>query len=390
MDVERLRGETPATSTLVHLNNAGASLMPQPVVDEVTSYLRLESEIGGYETATLRAADIRVAYRQVAKLIGAQPHNVAFTENATVSTAQVLSAIRWNRGDAIVTTRNDYASNQIQFLALQKRFGIRVLRAEDRATGGVDVSSLDDLVAKHRPKLVCVTHIPTNSGMVQDVVGAGQICKRHDVLLLVDACQSIGQMPVVVEEIGCDFLSASSRKFLRGPRGCGFLYVSDRAIEAGLEPLFIDMHGANWVDADQYEPAADASRFENWESAWALVLGTGVAADYATSIGLDAIEGRIRMLSQYLRKELDQLPRVRLLDRGERLSSVVSIKVEGVDPDWLVTRLRTEKINTSAQKRVYAVIDFDDKGVEKSLRLSPHYFNTVEEIDRVVTVLKQV
>lgn len=390
MDIERLRAETPGCAERIHLNNAGAALMPAPVVRALQDHVDLESRIGGYEAEELCAAEIGAAYRSVARLLGTESRNIAFTENATVSNLQAISSIPFAAGDLILTTRNDYASNQIQFLSLQRRLGIRVLRAPDDPAGGVDVQAMANLIRDQRPKLVCVTHVPTNSGLVQDVSAIGAVCRKADVLYLVDACQSVGQMPLDVRGIQCDFLSASARKYLRGPRGCGFLYASDRVLDRGLTPLFVDMRGADWVAADSYREAPDARRFENWEFAWALVLATGVAARYATTLGLETIQARVRALAVRLRESLATIDRVRVLDRGSELSGTVSIATVGADPSELVEALRTRRINVSAQTRVSAVIDYDDKGVSASLRISPHYYNTEHEIDQAVATIREL
>ena len=249
---------------------------------------------------------------------------------------------------------------------------------------------LADLIRRHRPELVCVTHVPTNSGLVQDVGAVGSVCRDEGVLYLVDACQSIGQMPVDVQDLHCDFLSASSRKYLRGPRGAGFLYVSDRVLERGLAPLFIDMRGADWIAEDRYRAAADARRFENWEFAWALVLATGEAARYATAVGLEEIRDRVRALAGRLREALGAIDGVRLLDRGGDRCGIVSASIDGRNPGELVSALRARRINTSAQIREYAVIDYDEKGVTASLRISPHYYNTEEEIDQTVSAIREL
>ena len=390
MDIERLRAETPGCAERIHLNNAGAALMPAPVVRALQDHVDLESRIGGYEAEELCAAEIGAAYRSVARLLGTESRNIAFTENATVSNLQAISSIPFAAGDLILTTRNDYASNQIQFLSLQRRLGIRVLRAPDDPAGGVDVQAMANLIRDQRPQLVCVTHVPTNSGLVQDVSAIGAVCRKADVLYLVDACQSVGQMPLDVRGIQCDFLSASARKYLRGPRGCGFLYASDRVLDRGLTPLFVDMRGADWVAADSYREAPDARRFENWEFAWALVLATGVAARYATTLGLETIQARVRALAVRLRESLATFDRVRVLDRGSELSGTVSIATVGADPSELVEALRTRRINVSAQTRVSAVIDYDDKGVSASLRISPHYYNTEHEIDQAVATIREL
>jgi selenocysteine lyase/cysteine desulfurase len=363
--------------------------MPERVIRTIQDYITLESRIGGYEAADASGDAIEASYQSVAELIGTTPANIAFTENATAAATQALSSIRLERDDVILTTRNDYASNQIQFLSLQSRLGVRVLRAPDRVDGGVDVQAMTELIRRHHPKLVCVSHVPTNSGLVQDVAAVGSVCRDEDVLYLVDACQSVGQMPLDVGEIRCDFLSAASRKFLRGPRGAGFLYVSDRVLERGLEPLFIDMHGADWIAPDRYRHRQDAKRFENYEFAWALVLATGEAARYATSLGLDVIRDRARALAARLRTALAAIDGVRVLDHGRELCAIVSISVDGHDPEQLVRALRERRINTNPQVRVYAVMDFDEKGVAASLRLSPHYYNTEDEIDETASAIRE-
>ena len=390
MDIQRLRSDTPGCQQRIHLNNAGSALMPAPVVRAIQDHITLESRIGGYEAADARQDAMQGAYRALAHLIGAQPRNIAFTENATASFSQALSSVRLQRGDVILTTRNDYASNQIQFLSLQARLEVKIVRAPDHSQGGVDVQAMDELIRRLSPKLVCVTHVPTNSGLIQDVTAIGSLCRNAGVLYLVDACQSIGQLPIDVAALGCDFLSASTRKYLRGPRGAGFLYVSDRVLELGLEPLFIDMRGADWVAEDRYRALPDARRFENWEFAWALVLATGEAARYATALGIEPIRRRISALATRLREQLGSIGQLRLLDRGADLCGIVSVATADHDPAALVSALRTRGINTSAQIREYAVIDYDDKRVTSSLRLSPHYYNTEEEIDLAVSALREL
>jgi selenocysteine lyase/cysteine desulfurase len=224
--------------------------MPRPVLNAIRAHLELEAEIGGYEAEQARGDAIEACYASLAELLGAQPRNIAFLENATVAYAQALSAIRWNPGDVILTSEDDYISNQIMFLSLVKRFGVQLVRAPVCEAGGVDVDAMIRLMDTQRPRLVALTHIPTNSGLVQAVEAIGRACRERDLLYLVDACQSVGQRVVDVGNISCDFFSATSRKFLRGPRGAGFLYVSDRALEAGMEPMFLDMRGARWIEAD--------------------------------------------------------------------------------------------------------------------------------------------
>ena len=258
------------------------------------------------------------------------------------------------------------------------------------SSGGVDVAAMGDLVAKHKPALVCITHVPTNSGLQQDVDSIGAVCRDNDTIYLVDACQSVGQMPVDVAAMQCDFLSATARKFLRGPRGSGFLFVSDRLLEQGLEPVFIDMHGASWTAENDYRPIATAKRFENWEFAWALVQGTGVAARYAIDVGLDNIQRRVHKLVQKLRKDLSGIRGVQVLGDSTELAGIVTATVESEDPANIVNALREQHINTSSQGLEYAVLNYGDKEVDGALRISPHYYNSEDEIDRVVDAIDRL
>ncbi len=355
------RGETPGCANRVHLNNASAGLMPKPVVDAVVAHLSREANFGGYESSDDAAAAVSEAYASVAKLLGARPDNVAIVENSTVAFFQALAAFDFKPGDVIVTTRNDYISNQLAYLSLARRGGIEVRRAADLATGGVDPQSVRELLRDPHVRLLAVTWVPTNSGLMQPVEALGEIAESAGVPYLIDACQAVGEISVDVARLRCDFLSATGRKFLRGPRGIGFLYVSDRALRRGDHPLYIDMRGAYWKTADTFQLAEDASRFENWEFAYSLVLGLGEAARYAGSIGVERGGRRARDLAATLRSKLSALPGFRVLDRGRELAAIVTVEVPGWHAADLVKLLRGKNINTSATTREYAVIDMDEK-----------------------------
>lgn len=390
MDVRQLRAETPGCEDLIHLNNAGAALMPAPVIATIREYLDFESEIGGYEAEEARGPERAAACQAVATLVGAAPRNIAFTGSATASFVQALSSIRFAPGDTVLVTRHDYVSHQISLLAMQDRLGIQVVRAPDQPAGGVDVAAMASLIEQNRPRLVCLTHVPTNSGLVQDAAGVGAACRAHGVLYLVDGCQTVGQMPVDVADLQCDFLTSTARKFLRGPRGVGFLYVSDRALAQDLVPTSLDMRGADWIGPDEIALADDARRYEQFEYPWALVLGTGEAARYALELGLESIRERIRSLAGLLRTGLARINGVRVLDQGPELSGIVTAWVDGHAPRRLVEALRQQRINVWAQGRGAAVLDYDAKGVSGAVRLSPHVYNTEAEVDTVLQALRQL
>jgi selenocysteine lyase/cysteine desulfurase len=379
------RSQTRGCHERVHLNNAGAALPPACVVDAMTAHLSLEAQIGGYEAAAEMQGAIAECYAHLAALVGASAHNIAIVENATVALAQALSSFDFAPGDRIVTTRLDYPSNQLMYLSLARRCGVEIVRAEDLPEGGVDPASVAHFAAHPRCRLVTLTWVPTNAGTVQDAHAVGAICESLGVPYIVDACQVVGQLPVDVRALRCDFLAATGRKFLRGPRGIGFLYVGDRALQRGAYPLYVDMHGAEWIASDDFQLTSDARRFENWEFAYALVLGLGAAARYAQEAGAAAMQ-RTQMLARALRERLVNIESLKLMDRGAETSAIVTV-ASNRDSSELVRQLRAVGVNTSASCREDGVIDMDEKHRASVLRLSPHYYNTETELDVAASAL---
>lgn len=384
------RAATPGCAARVHLNSAGASLMPGVVKDAITGFLGREALEGGYEAADAAAEEIARAYADVAALVGAAPRQIAITTSATHAFAQALSAFDFAPGDVLLTSSDDYISNQLMYLSLAKRQGVRVVRVPDASEGGVDVEGFGALLASARPKVAALTWIPTNSGLVQPAEAIGALCREAGVPFLLDACQAVGQLPVDVRALQCDYLATTARKFLRGPRGIGFLVVSDAALARGDAPLLVDMRGARWTEADAFALVEDARRFEQWEFPYALVLGLGAAARYASEVGITRASTRAHQLAARLRARLMTIDGVRSLDRGTTLSAIATFEVAGRNGRDLMRALRERGINTSAQTRGDAVIDLDRKGADSLLRISPHYFNTEDELETVAHALEQL
>ncbi len=389
LTLDQLRSDTPGCVSRNHLNNAGAALNPKPVLLAVQNQLETESRIGGYEAADIAAKAIAGFYPAVGKLLNSDARNIAFATSATDAYARALSAIPWMHDDVILTTENDYVSNQIAFLSLKNRFKVRLLRAKDGANGGVDLDDMAYLIQHHKPKLVAVTHVPTNCGLVQPIAAIGKMCKETGAWYLVDACQSVGQLALDVKSIGCDFLSGTMRKFLRGPRGAGFLYVSDRVLNEGLEMMLPDMRSGHWESPDSYLPASDARRFEYWEMSPALLLGSKAAVEYALTFGMNWIESRVRHLAALTREALAELPDVRVLDQGADLCGIVTAHHPAWEPQALMDFLWNRNINARITPNYVARIDFSRKGVDWALRISPHYYNTESEIEAAVGALRE-
>ena len=381
-DVERARRDTPGCEGVVHLNNAGAALMPRQVLDAMVGHLERESTVGGYEAAADAHEQVEHVYDAIARLLNCSRSEVAIVENATRAWDMAFYSFAFEPGDRILSSAAEYESNSLAFLQVRRRTGARVEIVPSDASGQVSVEALEDML-DDRVRLISLTHVPTNGGLVNPAAEVGRVARRHGIPFMLDACQSAGQLPLDVEEIGCDILSATGRKYLRGPRGTGFLYVRGSLI-GQLEPPFIDLHAAEWISRDEYRIRPDARRFENWETNYAAKIALGVAVDYALDWGIGPIWDRVRELGQTLRDRLAQLPKVRVLDVGAVRCGIVSFAVEGIDGAEVQRRLRADGINVSVSPRRYTRIDMEDRGLAEVIRASVHYYNTESEIDRLV------
>lgn len=384
IDLDRVRRDTPACAQVLHFNNAGASLMPGPVLDALVGHLQLEGQIGGYEAAARAAPAVDHVYDALARLLHCRRDEVAFLENATRAWDMAFYAIRFAPGDRILTGLAEYASNYIAFLQVAGRTGAVVEAIPNDAHGQISVEALRRSI-DDRVKLIALTHVPTNGGLVNPAAAVGRVAKQARIPYLLDACQSVGQMPIDVEAIGCDMLSATGRKFLRGPRATGFLYVS-RAMLDRLEPPFLDLHAATWVAPDRYEVRPDARRFENWETYIAGKLALGVAVDYALVLGLGAIRDRVVALAELLRERLRETPGVSVHDLGTERCGIVTFAA-GVDAASVKTQLARQRINVTTSSRRSTLLDMDARGLTMVVRASVHYYNTEDEVDRFVRAL---
>jgi cysteine desulfurase / selenocysteine lyase len=388
LNITQLRADTPGCTDRLFMNSAGASLMPQPVISAMMTYLQEETQLGGYEVERLRMSQINQFYDEAAQLLNTRSSNIAYAYSATDAYTRVLSAIPFKAGDTILTTTNDYISNQLAFLSMQKHLKIRLLWINNHANGDLDLQHLEELIRGHRPVLVAITHIPTNTGQVQPAEAVGALCRQYGIWYLLDAAQSVGQLPVDVARIQPDFLNTTGRKFLRGPRSTGFLYVSDRVLEAGLAPLHVDRRGATWTEPDEYTLLPGARPFEPQEISL-LKVGLTEAVRYANQVGLENIASRNSQLMQRLRVGLQAVDGIQLMDRGAVQSNILTFNTTRQPLAELETALRQERVVFTIQYPHFALLDFRSKQVDWLIRFSPHYFNTEEEIDQVVDVVKR-
>ena len=388
INLQRARLETPGTAHVLHFNNAGASLPSQPVLDATIAYLQREARMGGYEAAIKSHEELENTYLAVARLIGAERSEIALTESADAAWNRAFYSLPFKPGDRVLTSTAEYRSNYIIYLQAQKRLGITIEVVPNDAYGQVDIAALRQMLDE-RVKLISITHVPTSGGQVNPAAEIGKVAREHGILYLLDACQSVGQMPINVEDIGCDLLSATGRKYLRAPRGTGFLYVRKSIVEQ-LEPLTLSGFSAEWTSPTTYEIHAGANRFENFESNKAAVVGLGVAINYAMQWGLDAIWQRVRILADDLRIRLAALSGVLVHDRGRVQCGIVTFTIEGRDPIAIQHLLSEQHINVTVSSRKAALLDLDERGLEGVVRASVHYYNSEEEVEHFVQTIERL
>ncbi|MEU0567175.1 aminotransferase class V-fold PLP-dependent enzyme [Nonomuraea sp. NPDC005983] len=382
IDLERVRDETPGSRDLVHLNNAGCALPPAVVLDTTTDYLRAEATRGGYETQRERAGQIEATYDSLARLIGANPSEIALADNATRAWDMVFYGMRLAPGDRILTCQSEYGSNAIAYLQQARRFGVEVRVIDDDPSGQIDLDLLEKELDDDSVKLVSITHIPTQGGLINPAAAVGALAEAAGVPFLLDACQSVGQLALDVTDLKCDVLTGTGRKYLRGPRGTGFLYVRESAMGT-FEPAMLDNGSAVWTSPTEFELNPDARRYETWEKNYAAVVGLGAAVDYALDLGMDAIEARVLSLGDLLRRTLTGVGGVRVHDLGQSRCGIVSFTVDGLAPDTVKSALAGHGVNVSVSKSTSSQWDLPSRGLASVVRASAHYYNTESEIEHV-------
>lgn len=384
-DIEVARTSTPGCGEVIHLNHAGASLPPRVVVDAQIEHLQAEASIGGYEAAA-NALDRREAvYDSIGELIGARPHEVARMEHATAAWNAAFWSVPMRPGQHIVVHDHEYGANIVAFLAAARRRGVVIDRVPSDGTGQVDVDVIADRLQRHDVALVSLTHVPTNGGLVNPAADVGRLTRAAGVPFLLDACQSVGQRRLDVSEIGCDLLSATGRKYVRGPRGTGFLYVSDAIVDQ-LSPPHPDHHGTELVAADRFEWRPGARRFEHWEHNVAAWLGLGAAVDHALGWGMDRIEATVSARAEQLRAMLSAAG-IRVYDEGVERCGIVTCADDAVDSAELQTVLAGQGINSTYTHADSSRWDVERRALPPLLRLSIHYTTTLDELDVAVAAI---
>jgi selenocysteine lyase/cysteine desulfurase len=387
-DIDRARSETRACEDITHLNNAGSSLMPAPVADYLIDFLRLEENIGGYETVERQAVALKNFYLSASRLINCNPSEIAYAENATRAWDMAFYGLAFEPGDRILTTISEYGSNVIAYNQQAARYGAEIVFVPDDEYGQIDVDALKEMI-DDRVKLISISLIPTGGGLVNPAAEVGQVARDSGILYLLDACQGVGQIPIDVEAIGCDMLSATGRKFLRGPRATGFLYVRESAMDSVIPPM-LDQHAAKLISPGKYELVDDAKRYENWEQFFAGKATLGVAMDYAMEWGLESIRDRVFSLAGRLREQLSAIDGIQLTDQGRVKCGIVTYSTTRMDSYRIKSEMKKRKINVSVSDGSGTLVSFHQRNIESVVRTSVHYFNTEQEIDTYIGALQEI
>ncbi|QSE98201.1 aminotransferase class V-fold PLP-dependent enzyme [Fulvivirga lutea] len=386
MDIDLLRNETPGCSQVIHFNNAGAALVSKRTLQAQINCLKEEANYGSYETAANYSEQLSEFYNEVATLINASPNEIAFTESATVAWLRSFYAIGFKEGDEIICDQSSYASNYIAFLNAQNKFGVKIKIASEGKEGEVSLDDIEKLISD-KTKLISITHIPTNNGLVNPAENIGDLASEKGILYQLDACQSAGQYPLDVKKLKCDFLSATGRKYMRGPRGTGFLYVKQEVIER-FNPLNLDLHSAEWIDKTTFKARSDAKKFETWEHSIAGKLGLTEATRQINELGISNIWDRVVDVATYLRVELSQLEGIEVTDTGSLKSGIVTFQVPDKSHEEIKAHLSRHKFNTVIAVKSGTLIDMSSRNLDSVIRASIHYYNTNSEIDSFVSCLR--
>lgn len=384
-EIQAFRAETTGTAGRIHLNNAGAALPADIVVKTMTDFLHEEALYGGYEVEARHRAWLDHTHSLIAQLINAQPGEIALTENASAAWDIAFNGLHFQPGDEVIVSEMEYVSNVLGLLNAQKLYGIVIKTIASDAEGNFPLDQFEAAITA-RTKLIAITHVPSTAGNVLPAAEIGKVARKHNIVYLLDACQSVGQIPVDVQTIGCDMLAVTGRKYLRGPRGSGFLYVRKDMLEK-LKLFFFDGRTVSHLNQQDFVVRPDARRFEWYEKNPAVVLGLQKAVEYALNIGIDRIWQRVQYIADLFRQQLRALDGVTVHDQGRELCGIVTFSLAGVSATEVRAKLAAQNINVHIGLAKSTLYYMNRKGLDGIVRASVHYYNTEEEIETVCRAL---
>jgi len=375
-----------ARTDLVHFNWASAGLPLRPVIDRIIEHLEREAVDGAMEAGRAVAVELEAVYASAARLLGCAPDEVAMMESHTRAWQAAFAGFRFGPGDRILTARSEWAGNYAALLRAAEQAGATVDVVPSDDSGQVSVPALEAML-DHRVKLIALTWLPANGGLINPAAAVGRVARSAEIPYLLDAAQALGQLPTNVAELGCDVLTGPGRKFLRGPRGTGLLYVRRGFLER-LTPPPLDHVSAPRRADGRFVQRLDTRRYEAGECSVALRLGFGVALDHALALGLPALRTRIAATAAQLRAQLAAIPGLVVRDLGIERSGLVSFTLDGVACDHVRTALAAQRINVAVNGIAYTPLDMAARGLDEIVRASVHVDTTDQDLARLVHALR--
>ncbi|MFI8106512.1 aminotransferase class V-fold PLP-dependent enzyme [Streptomyces sp. NPDC086023] len=372
----------------VHLNTAGAGLMPAEVVDVMADHLAQEAAEGAYETE-LRHADTldKGVYEALASVLDAPVDDVALFDNATRAWSSAVGALRLTGTGRVWITPYEYAGNLILWTELRRRTGLRVEVVPLTPSGDLDLDWMRRNI-REDVAVVSVPHVPSGCGIVNPVEEIGRILAPWPCLYLVDACQSVGQLDVSVRRIGCDLLTGAGRKFLCGPRGTGFAAIGPR-LRAAATPLFHDLHVADVTALHDYEVHTDsARRFEYAERSAAAVRGLDAALRH--HLARTAEPGTGHDARAAIRDAIAAVPGTRLIDPGTRHASLVTFVCADVSAARIRAELAARGVSVWVAQGNHTPLYLPGQGVDHAVRVSPHHYTSPQDTEVFARALREV
>jgi len=361
----------------INFNNAGSSKSFSQTNLKIKEYLDQEERLGGYFCVEVFKLKLSKFYQNLSNLINCQPDEISFISNTTVGFNLFINSIKISKGDNVVILENEYESNLISLLNNKVNFRVVKLSKD----GEVD---LNDLVSKIdcRTKVVSVCHLPSNNGNQNPIKKIGKLVKAQNqkAIYLIDACQSIGHLDINVKSIKCDVLVGSGRKYLRGPRGTGFIFIKKK-IKERINPLILDSHNSSLENKIK---VTNKHIFENFEYSPALKIGLSESINQINKVGIARIEENIRKKTIYFREKLKKNPKIITYENNNNFSGISTLNFQEEDPKRIFNHLLKKKILTSVTQKKKLLRPFKKKKILSALRVSIHYYNTYKQIDYLI------
>ncbi|MBI4497537.1 MAG: aminotransferase class V-fold PLP-dependent enzyme [Chloroflexi bacterium] len=385
MDIEHLRRDIPATQRMVYMNTGWSGPSPRPVLEAIRDYLEFENTEGPTARPVLdRRTKVRDGARAAfAGLVNATPDEIALSDNTTEGLNIVLNGLRWAPGDELVTDDFEIAAGLVPCYYARAKWGVAVNIVElDAQDSPEQFLARWDAAITPRTKLVMVSHIFYCTGMLAPVKDLIALAHARGARVLVDAAQSVGQLPVDVRDLGVDYYAFPCHKWLLGPDGVGALYIR-RDLVPDLLPMKVGGRGAASYDHHGgFAPATDdIHKFEVSTTNVGLLAGATAAIAYLETVGIAHAFARSRALAARLRDGFDRIPGVTITSPhdGPLTTGLVTFRLEGVDPHQVVEAL-WERARIVGRAIVYP----------SAVRLSLDFFNTEDEVDLAVETVRQI